>query len=277
VPEPPPLAEPLTPAWNAERALEELTAFCERIRSEDDFGILGIDGDATDSEVRYAYEELSGSLPSEAAAAELPGLEDLAAQARKQIDKAFDRLRVGSSRKVYAQLRPQVAKSRKKVRARRTPEEAAAAKAARLEDLASRGLDAEAWFRRGDGFLRSRSYEQAVEAYGMAAHLDPEEGEYLVRLGYAQFLHAPKDAIVLRETLEKIAEGIKLCPNREKPYVYLGKIFQQNGALDRARKMFKNAVQINPNCHEAQQAFRLLDQEQGNGGKLLDRLKSILN
>ncbi|MCH7643699.1 MAG: response regulator [Myxococcales bacterium] len=277
VPEPPPLAEPLTPAWNAERALEELTAFCERIRSEDDFGILGIDGDTTDSEVRYAYEELSGSLPSEAAAAELPGLKDLAAQARKQIDKAFDRLRVGSSRKVYAQLRPQVAKSRKKVRARRTPEEAAAAKAARLEDLASRGLDAEAWFRRGDGFLRSRSYEQAVEAYGMAAHLDPKEGEYVARLGYAQSLHQPKDAVVLREALENLAKGIKLSPNREKPYIYLGRVFRDNGAVNRARKMFENAVRIKPDCHEALQELRLLNLRQAKGGKLIDRLKDIFN
>jgi CheY-like chemotaxis protein/tetratricopeptide (TPR) repeat protein len=276
-PEPAPPAESLTPAWNAERALAELTAFCEHIREEDDFDILGINGDATDAEVRYAYEGLIDTLPSEAASAELPRLKDLANEARERIDKAFDRLRLSSSRKIYAQLRPQVAKGRKKVQAPRTPEQIAAEKAARLEELASRGLDAEAWFRRANGFLHEKSYEQAVEAYGMAAHLDPKEGEYFARLGYAQFLHKPKDAVVLREALENVAKGIKLSPNREKPYVYLGKIFRENGAMDRARKMFKNAVRIKPDCHEALQELRLLDLPQAKGGKLLDRLKGILD
>ena len=111
----------------------------------------------------------------------------------------------------------------------------------------------------------------------MAAHLDPKEGEYLARLGYAQFLHKPKDSVVLREALENIAKGIKLSPNREKPYVYLGKIFRENGAVDRARKMFNNAVLIKPDCHEALQELRLLDLQQAKGGKLLDRLKGIIN
>jgi CheY-like chemotaxis protein/tetratricopeptide (TPR) repeat protein len=278
-PEPPSAApaEYLTPAWNEERTLAELTAFCEQIRDEDDFDILGVTGDATDAEVRYAYEGLIDNLPSEAASLELPGLEDLADEARKRIDKAFDRLRLSSSRKVYAQLRPQVAKGRKKVRAAKTPEQIAAEKAAHLEELASRGLDAETWFRRGDGLLHEKRYEQAVEAYGMAAHLDPKEGEYLARLGYAQFLHEPKDSVVLREALENVAKGIKLSPNREKPYLYLGRIFRENGAVDRARKMFENALRIKPDCHAALQELRLLDLRQAKGGKLIDSLKGILN
>jgi CheY-like chemotaxis protein/tetratricopeptide (TPR) repeat protein len=276
-PPPPPPAESLTPAWNAERALAELTAFCEHIREEDDFDVLGVTGEASDAEVRYAYEGLIDTLPSEAASAELPALKDLADEARKRIEKAFDHLRLSSSRKVYIQLRPQVAKGRKKVQAEKAPEQTAAEKAAHLDELASRGLDAETWFRRGDGFLEAKSYEQAVEAYGMAAHLDPEEGEYLARLGYAQFLHEPRDAVVLREALENVAKGIKLSPNREKPYVYLGKIFRENGAVDRARKMFKSALRIKPDCREALQELRLLDLPQAKGGTLRDRLKGIVD
>jgi tetratricopeptide (TPR) repeat protein len=233
--------------------------------------------DATDAEVRYAYESLIDTLPSEAESAELPGFKDLAGEARMRIDRAFDRLRLSSSRTVYAQLRPQVAKGGKRAHVAKTPDQIAVEKAARLEDLASRGLDAEAWFRRGDGFFHAKSYEQAVEAYGMAAYLDPKEGEYLARLGYAQFRYKPKDAVVLKEALENVAKGIKLSPGREKPYVYLGKIFRENGAADRARKMFENAVRIKPDCHEALQELRLLDLRQAKGGKLIDSLKGILN
>jgi tetratricopeptide (TPR) repeat protein len=279
VPEPPPAppAEPLTPAWDAERALAELTALCERIREADDFDVLGIGIDATDAEVRYAHEGLIDTLPSEAESAELPGLKDLANEARTRIDKAFDRLRLSSSRKVYAQLRPQIAKGREKGQAAKTPKQIAAERAAHFEELASRGLDAEAWFRRGEGYLQAQSYGQAVEAYGMAAHLDPKEGEYLARLGYAQFLHKPKDAVVLREALENLAKGIKLSPNREKPYVYLGRIFLENGAVDRAGKMFNNALRIKPDCHEALRELRRLDLTRPKRGKLLDRLKGILD
>jgi tetratricopeptide (TPR) repeat protein len=279
VPEPPPTppAKSLAPAWKAERTLAELTAFCEHIRDGDDFDVLGIGVNATDAAVRTAYEELIDTLlPSEAASAALPGLKELADEARNRIDKSFDRLRLRSSREVYAQLRPQVAKDRKEVPAAKTPEQIAAEKAAHLEELASRGLDAEAWFRRGDGFLEAKSYDQAVEAYGMAAHLDPKEGEYLARLGYAQFLNKPKDAVVLQEALENLARGIKLSPNREKPYVYLGKIFRANGAVDRARKMFENAVRIKPGCHEALEELGRMDQGKAKGGKLIGRLKDIL-
>jgi len=277
-PGPPPApaspVESLAPASDAERALAELTSFCEQIREEDDFDVLGIGVDASDAEVRYAYDGLIDTLPSEALALELPDLKDRVEEARKRIDRAFEHLRLGSSRKVYAQLRPQIARGRKK--ATKTPEQIAAEKAAHYEKLASRGLDAEAWFRRGDGFLQTKSYEQAVEAYGMAAHLDPKEGEYLARFGYAQFLHRPKDAVVVREALENIAKGIKLSPNREKPYVYLGKIFRENGASDRARKMFKNALRIKPDCHEALQELHQLDLAQAKGGNLLGRLKDII-
>jgi DNA-binding response OmpR family regulator/tetratricopeptide (TPR) repeat protein len=274
-PRAPPVESP-TPAGDAERALAELTAFCEQIRDEDDFDVLGIGVDTSDAEVRYAYEGLVDTLPSEELSLELPALKDLVEEARKRIDRAFEHLRLSSTRKVYAQLRPQIAKGRKKVQTAKTPEQLAAEKAAHLEELSSRGLDAETWFRRGDGFLQAENFAQAVEAYGMAAHLDPREGEYLARLGYAQFLHRPKDAVVLREALENIAKGIKLSPNREKPYVYLGKIFRENGAQDRARKMFKNALRIKPDCHEALQELHQLDLALAKGGKLLGRLKGII-
>jgi CheY-like chemotaxis protein/tetratricopeptide (TPR) repeat protein len=275
---PPPAraVESIAPSWNTERALAELTAFCDYIREKDDFDVLGISVDATDAEVYHARESLLDTLPSEEAAAELAELKDLVGEARARIDKAFDRLRLSNSRSVYAQLRPQAVKVRKQVRVAKTPEQIAAEKAAYVEDLASRGLDAEAWFRTGNDYFESKSYEPAVEAYGMAAHLDPKEGEYLARLGYAQFLHQPKDPVVLKEALENIANGIKLSPCREKPYVYLGKIFRANGAEDRARKMFENAVRMKPDCHEALQELGLLDPDGAKSGKLINRLKGIL-
>jgi len=273
-PEPEP---PVAPVVSTPFTNEELTAFCERVLEEDDFDALGISDDATDTEVQSAYQNLLDRFPPDLAATGLSEVEELADKARKRIERAFERLRLGSSRKVYAQLRPQIVKGRKKATKPQAAEPAPIDKQPQFEELAARGLDAEAWFHKGDRCMHAKDYAEAIGAYGMAAHLDPKEGDYLARLGYAQFLNSPKDPLVLREALQNIATGIKLCPNREKPYIYLGKIFQQNGANDRARKMFKNAVRINPNCHEAAQALHLMKQRRTDDGKLFNRLKKILN
>jgi hypothetical protein len=46
--------------------------------------------------------------------------------------------------------------------------------------------------------------------------------------------------------------------------------------VDRARNMFKKALGIKPDCHAALQELSLLDLPQEKGGKLIDRLKNIL-
>ena len=111
----------------------------------------------------------------------------------------------------------------------------------------------------------------------MAAHLDPKEGEYVARLGYALFLSNPKAPIVVREALEHISKGIKLSPNREKPYVYLGKVFRESGAPDRARKMLECALRIKPDCPSALHELHLLGTQQGKDSGVLNRLKGIFN
>ena len=77
---------------------------------------------------------------------------------------------------------------------------------------------------------------------------------------------------MLREALEHLAKGIKLSPRREKPYLYLGRIFRRNDAPDRARKMFERAVRIKPDCHAAVQELRLLESREKKRGGLLKRL-----
>ena len=138
--------------------------------------------------------------------------------------------------------------------------------------MASRAFEAENWFRKGEGFLKAKKYSQAVEAFGMSAHHDPKAGEYAAHLGYSLFLSAPKDPVVLREALEHIAKGIKLSPQREMSYLYLGRIFRANGAADRARKMFERAVRIKPDFHAALQELRILNLREQKSSGFLNRL-----
>ena len=94
---------------------------------------------------------------------------------------------------------------------------------------AERSLEAEDWYRKGEALLERRQYMQASEAYGMAAHLDPEEGDYVAHLGYALYLSNPKSETVRREALEHIARGVKRSPERATPLVFLGRVFRATG------------------------------------------------
>ncbi len=140
-------------------------------------------------------------------------------------------------------------------------------------DVASRALEAESWFRKGEGFLKRKQYAKAVEAYGMSSHLDPKEGIYVAHLGYALYLSNPEDGLVQREALEHVAKGIKLSPEREKPYILLGRIFKATGEEGTAQKMFRRALQIKPGCHEALQEMRLSKLRAQKSKGLMGRLR----
>ncbi len=150
--------------------------------------------------------------------------------------------------------------------------EAGEADERRTEASASRSLEAESWFRKGEGSLRRKRYAEAVEAFGMAAHLDPEAGEYRAHLGYALQLANPRNELVRREALEHIATGIKLSPDREKPLLFLGRVFKAAGELGNARKVFRRALKIKPECHDAQIELRLLGRRTPKRRSFLDRL-----
>jgi CheY-like chemotaxis protein/tetratricopeptide (TPR) repeat protein len=143
--------------------------------------------------------------------------------------------------------------------------------APQAEESAARSLEAESWFRKGEGFLAMKRYVKAIEAFGMAIHLDPAQGEYSAHLGYALHLNQPRNELVRREALEHIANGIKLSPESWKPLVFLAHVFRAAGELDNARKVLRRALKIQPDCHAARQELRLLEQPE-KPRSLLERL-----
>ena len=149
----------------------------------------------------------------------------------------------------------------------------ASAASAGSDGSAARALEAESWFRKGRDLLKSKKYEKAVEAFGMSAHLEPTEGEYVAHLGYALYLSQPGDEVVRKEALENIARGIKLSPDREISYVYLGRIFKVMGDVDVAKKMFMRAVRIRPHCPEAASELRLMEMREQKKGGFLGRFR----
>jgi len=235
----------------AEECLGDLTA---QVMAGDDFAALGLPLSATDQDVQTAYEQLLTQIPGAEQMGANDELCDQAERIRKRIYAAYVHLKDSEDRRAHVELREEK---------RRGEEE---------RSRAEQSLEAERWFRKGEDLLKLKKYEKAGEAFGMASHFDPEEGDYLSHLGWALYLANPGDEVVQREAMEHIARGIKRSPSRERSYVYLGRIVQAKGDLKTARKIFKRALTMNPDCGAASQALRLLElQEEQNKG-LLSRL-----
>lgn len=231
-----------------------LANLAHRFSSQDDFGVLGLAADASDEEVREAYERTLAMVPLEQVPADDEALVELAGRLRDRIEKAYEHLGDTDSRKEFEALHRESESARE------------------AEGQASRALEAESWFRKGEALLQSRRYDKAVEAFGMAAHLDPKQGEYVAHLGYTLHLAQPLNQLVMREALEHIARGIKLTPDRWKPLVYLGRVFVAAGEPENARKVLRRALKIQPDCHAALQELRLLEQRDEEPVGLLARM-----
>ncbi len=240
---------------DAVRRAAELSCLAGVLAEQDDFAVLEVAEEASDEEVRRAYHAQLEALGVAGPPAQDPRVAQMVEQIRERVTTAYRHLEDAESRASYAA-------------ARREEEKARAAQAE-----AERALEAEGWFRKGERYLRAKRYNDAVEAFGMSTHLDPEEGEYISHLGWALYLKEPDEEVVRREALEQIARGVKLSPKRALPYVYLGRIFKAIDDAEHARKMFRKATKVDPDCHPALQELRLLEMREQKSKGLLGRLR----
>jgi CheY-like chemotaxis protein len=232
-------AEPARREAELARRVAELRALAEQLAGRDAFRVLEVGEESSDDEVHAAYRAKLAlevlSPPPELARD--PQLSELVEKVRDRLAQAYRHLRTAGGRRVQAAL----------------------LKTARAEPAsADRALQAEGWFRKGAAFLAVREHGKAVEALGMAAHLDPQQGEYLSHLGYALFLSNPRNGLVIREAMEHMAKGIKLSPERPLSYVFLGRALAASDDVENAKRMFRRALKIDPDFHPAQQELRLL-------------------
>lgn len=68
--------------------------------------------------------------------------------------------------------------------------------------------------------------------------------------------------------------GLELARDRDKPYLFLGRLYQATGKIDAAENMLASAVEILPESVEAQRELRLIDMrrsKQGLIGRILRR------
>jgi Tfp pilus assembly protein PilF len=236
----------------------KIDEIAELLGSRDDFGLFGINETSHDVDVRAAYDLLLGHLRLNQIPTEHKDLQKRARELRIRLEQAYQRVRTADTRSAFAGIRKGNRSDRREER----------------ED-GSRAVDAESWFRTGEGHLAHKNYDQAIEAFGMAVHLDPDQGDYAACLGYSLYRSQPDNSVIRREALEHVAKGVKLSPGREKPLLFLSRIFRETGDAAMSAKVLRRALLSNPDSPALVQEMCLIKRggSKAKPKKLLDRLR----
>ncbi len=218
-----------------------LAALLVGLRRPSPFDKLGLRPDATPAEIRRSYTELAKRAHPDRFAAASEVVRDLAEEAFREITRAYQLLADPVRLEQY----------------RKDPNRDE--KNAEAVEEAQRALAAEQEFQAGESRLRVYDWAGALAHFERASELYPDEGEYLAYCGWAYYLTHGHDEAVFRKAFTLVKRGAKLAPERDKPYLFLGRLSQAAGRLDLAEKMFLKAVEKRPDCTEALRELRLLE------------------
>ena len=232
----------------------ELVELAESFRGRSYFEILGVSPESGSAQLDRAYEQLSARTHPDRFSAAGESARDLAAELFEQVTQAYETLSDPHLRQAYVLD----CQSRERNQAKR--------------DRAERALEAESEFQRGQAALNSREYEMALLHFGRALQLYPDEGDHHAHYGWALHLCHPGDPAMVAEAIEHVKRGLKLASHREKPYLFMGRLYRAVGRVDTAEKMFTRAVQIQPECVEALRELRLINMRREKSRGLLGRL-----
>jgi CheY-like chemotaxis protein/DnaJ-domain-containing protein 1 len=232
----------------------ELTQMAQRFRGQSPFQILGVAEDAGDQEIQDAYAKLCERAHPDRVSHSGEAVKTLAAEVFAMVANAYETLTDPRRRQEY-------------VLGQRKADREAAEKA-----VGRRALDAEIQFQQGDAAMRARDYSTALRSFGRALEIYPEEGEYHAHYGWVLHLCHPNDTAMAAEAMEHVQRAIKLAPDREKPYLFMGRLCKAIGRADAAEKMFARALKIQPDCLDALRELRLINMRREKGKSLIGRL-----
>lgn len=232
----------------------ELAEMAERLRGRDHFAVLGVAEAVDDAEVRAAYTDLAWRTHPDRFSGSGEPVQRLAEEVFGRIAEAYEA--IGERQRRLEYLRERQSRSRD---------------AAEVEE-GHRALRAELAFQKGQGCLRRRSFAEALEQFEEAVQTYPEEGEYHAYYGWAYYLADPEAPGRLKRALAQVRYGRKLAPDRQKPYLFLGRLYKAGGRAEAAERMFSRAVQIDPDAVDALRELRLIHMRRERSRGIVRRL-----
>jgi CheY-like chemotaxis protein len=241
-----------TPQDDAKPA--ELTAMAQKFRDQNPFQILDIAENAGQEEIQASYGKLCERTHPDRVSHSGEAVKALAAEVFAMVANAYETLSDPRRRQAY-------------LLGQRKADREAAERA-----VGRRALDAEIQFQQGDAAMRARDYSTALRCFGRALELYPEEGEYHAHYGWVLHLSHPDDTAMAAEAIEHLQRALKLAPDREKPYLFMGRLCKATGRAEAAEKMFARALKIQPDCLDALRELRLINMRREKGKSLIGRL-----
>jgi hypothetical protein len=215
----------------------------------DHFQLLGVPMTATPDQVRTAYFNLARKLHPDRLSS--LGITDENRDAQRlfaQINTAFAVLNDPKQREQYQSVFA------------RGGEDAVRAQDAQAEELAARVMRAEEAFKQGEMALRRGALDQAVQAFGEAAELQPKEAEYQAMFAWAKFAAAPDKNAVANDTRKALQRAVEADSASPTARFYLGRVERMLGREREALGHFQAVLMIKPNHAEAASEARVLEQ-----------------
>jgi CheY-like chemotaxis protein len=235
-------------------ARKELTAMCQRLRGKSYFEMLGVPESAGDEQIEAAYEKLAKKAHPDRFVSASEAVRKLAEEAFELVSAAHGTLIDPKSRAEYLTTQKQ------------------GATFAAAQAHSEQTLQAEVEFQHGESLLRQRDYERALTHFTRCKMASPRDGEYLAHYAWCFYLCNPDNSTVVQEALAHMKRAVKLARDREKPYLFLGRLSKVVGDGQGAERMFTRAVQIRPDCVEAMRELRLINMRKDKGRGLIGRL-----
>ena len=122
-------------------------------------------------------------------------------------------------------------------------------------------LESEALFQKGEVLINNNKFTEAKKVFEQAVELNPDEGEFLIYLGYATFFaNTNAGSMVQEQTINMIKRGLSMRDNNVAAgYLFVGRIYKAMGDLEKAQKNFKKVLSLESKNLDAARELRLLN------------------
>lgn len=218
-------------------------------KRSDHFTLLGTTFDASPEDVRNAYFSLARHLhPDRLSALGIPDDNKAAQRLFAEVNTAFAVVSEPKSRQEYTSI------------LKRGGAAAIAADQARAEAMATRIVEAEEAFRRGEGALRRDQLATAVAEFARAIELNPEEVDFVAFHTWALFCSSPDKMAIASATRTTLDRTISKSPRAVMPRFLLGRVERMLGRDADALRHFQEVLQLQPHHTEAASEARMIEQ-----------------
>jgi tetratricopeptide (TPR) repeat protein len=232
----------------------ELAELVQNLRKKNYFEIFGVAQSCTEPALDLAYSDLARRAHPDRFQTKGLAIRELASEVYERVSEAYETLRDRTRRQQYI-LELQIGEGQ-----------------STENESGKRALAAENAFQLGMGLIQKRAHEEALMHFGKSLEQNPEDGEYHAYYGWCLYLCNPDSSAMVEEAIEHVNRGARLARDREKPFLFLGRLYKVIGKVTRAERMFTRAVQIQPGCVEALRELRLINLRKEKSKGLIKRM-----